>query len=395
MPKISANLLSELDKAIASSFADVIALRQFVDTFVKDNTGFNFDSKVPFNCTLEQARNSYFNYLNDNGLIQVFLFPYFQEYAKNILVAQFKNAFESEWGALTSATEALKFKKELFFCNFISNNKLLFINRENLKKFTHKLVNRQESPYLFINGEKGAGKSYTYLYLSHIAEMTKSFKLVKIDFSEIFKKAQGQIKLVDIGKEIQDNVPEFRDFVRSELGKDRQLDLKTDAKEADFKYTELKSLLWSFISKSTDIYMFFFDQFNNPYAGDVSDFIRDFVRGLLYGPIKNYYMVLSGFNNEEELEKLGFEAVQAAKIVKVGSFSDTQLTDFINALHDELSEEYEMEVSADDLMTEIRNKHPFNIPELFTNEEQSNVTIIGRALQTWLTDFREKIEEAD
>lgn len=376
MSKLTAELLQSLDEALSTTFADIVALRGFVDNYVKGSTGFSFDDKVPFNSTLEQARNYYIRYLNDNGLIHYFLKPYFQEFAQNFHVEEFKKNFESKWDVLAATAEALRFKKELFHCNFILNKKLVFIDREKLKDFIYDLVHDKENACLLITGESGSGLSYTGYYLSHIADVTKSFNLVKIDFDAIFKRTQGQIQLLDVAKEILLRMPEFKPGFAL-------------ADETHFKYEEFIGALWNFLNKSTGKYLFFMDQFNHPYAQDVGDFIHDLVGSLLDGPARNYYVALAGF---KDLENWEYEVRESADIVKIQSFSEAQLTGFVKALHAALSTEYEIEFSADDLIAELKNSEPFFAPELFVPGAKPNVLIIGRGLQAWLKAFKEKIE---
>lgn len=375
MSKLTAELLLGLDQALSTTFADIVALRGFVDTHVKGSTGFSFDDKVPFNSTLEQARNTYIRHLNDNGLIQHFLKPYFQEFAQNFNVQEFKTVFESKWDVLAAAADALRFKKELFHCNFILK-KLVFIDREKLKDFIYDLVHEKENACLLITGESGSGLSYTGYYLSHIADVTKTFNFVKIDFDAIFKRTQGQIQLLDVAKEILFRIPEFKlSFALAD--------------ETHFKYEEFIGALWNFLDKSTDKYLFFIDQFNHPYTQDVSDFIHSFAKNLLDGLVKNYYVALAGF---KDLETWDYEVKESADIVKIQSFSEGQLTGFVKALHTALAEEYEIEFSADDLVAELKNSEPFFAPELFVPGAKPNVLIIGRGLQAWLKAFKEKIE---
>lgn len=255
-----------------------------------------------------------------------------------------------------------------------------FIDRRELKQKVGELLHGSIRQCLLINGESGAGLTYTRLYLSEVAAFTGRFSVVDINLKKLARRIDGQVQLIHIARHLVRTLPGFA--VDYDL---------TDSEQ--FKYDIFYRDFQNFLANATQPYFLFFDQFEVPYAEDVFYFLTDLVETLLDGLlIKNCYLILAGFREVQEWE---FEVRMSLEAVKIESFTREQVEDFLGALYEWLREKFNVAFTKDELLTTLRENEAFLADELYQDARSSpNVTEVGRGITEWFQGLRTQIESA-
>lgn len=382
MPKLNNILLNQLNRVLSQSaganYLDFTHFTSNLDQLV----GFSYDDEAVALAAFEKGRMKYLERLNKEEKIFYLISLLFQEFSQVDQVVKFKQLVEGLFEVDDQMDNGAKWARRLFDCNLLAKNKMPFIDRADLKEYIYNLVHDEETSYLVINGESGVGLSYTSYYLSEISEATNAFKLVLIDFNSIFRRIKGQIGLVHIAEEMLLKIPEF--VIPFELTRDEK-----------FKYVEFSKALWTFLNNSEDKYLFFFDQFNVSYAEDeVENFIFEFVRSLLQGPVKNYYVILAGYKKYQEV--WDDQLCDTVGNIKLNSFREEHLIDFIKNLYHFWSQQHKIEFSVDVLLDSLKQSKAFFAPEMFaSNQDPSlppNVEVIGNGIKSWLIEFKSQLQ---
>lgn len=375
MVLLNEDLLQKLESAVKSTMPTYILFLDFLNELDHEQIGFNYDDINSPNASFEIGRRNYLQTLNRRGKMKHFMEPYLLKYAGNQLVIDFRKALGVIY-ELLPASEIARLREEIFDCSLVQGDKLIFIDREDLKSYLFRLLKGEESRYLLINGEPGTGRSYTSYYLGKIAELTGHFKLVKVNFDAIFKKVKGQVQMVHIARELV-KIPGFN----------LSFSLATDE---HFKYEEFYQEFLEFLGKSEEEYLFFFDQFDIAYSETVKGFINEFVNDVFNNLIEKHFIVLAGFDGAAEWD---FELSATAGAIKTEPFNKGHLIAFIRKLYAFLNEKYDLEFSDDQLIELLQDGESFFRDDLFNPGVEPNVTVIGRGVHEWFfKKFKKEIE---
>ncbi|HMQ60239.1 MAG TPA: hypothetical protein PKE06_06180 [Flavilitoribacter sp.] len=375
MVLLNDDLLQKLESALKTTMPTFIAFQGFLNLLDQDQIGFNYDDVNSPNASFEIGRRLYLQTLNQRGKMPYFLKSYFDQYLGNPVVKEFHVSLGKIY-ELLPANEIARLREEIFDCSLVQGDKLVFIDREDLKSYLFRLLKGEESRYLLINGEPGTGRSYTSYYLGKIAELTGQFKLVKINFDAIFKKVKGQIQMIHIARELI-KIPGFN----------LAYSLATDE---HFKYEEFYQDFLEFLGKSEEEYLFFFDQFDTAYSETVKAFINEFVNDVFNNLIEKHFIVLAGFDGAAEWD---FELSATAGAIKTEPFNKGHLIAFIRKLYAFLNEKYDLEFSDDQLIELLQDGESFFRDDLFNPGVEPNVTVIGRGVHEWFfKKFKKEIE---
>lgn len=194
----------------------------------------------------------------------------------------------------------------------------IFIGRDDLKqKISKNLKNRQSWVIQLQGNQPKSGVSHCYWYIKHRASLLEDVDVKEINLKKINEEEEVPVTPYHLATAIIDKL-------------NLDMELPEDGRDDNFKKNRFLNRFIGIVSEQkTSRYLLFIDQFRD---AQITEDTKGFIKGLVAATRElDNLAIITSINesfNPNELQQLD--------IVKIDSFSEAELRDFLKSLYEEL-----------------------------------------------------------